>query len=183
MTVTRLWPGRGAGVEASFAGGGCDGCERSGHGGSTFYLGKGAELSEAAADGGADPVTSRRFTFDADEDVRVKVVPDRLSGPGSPGTPIVVYQHRDHLSSIAVVSDATGGVDEGTAYMAYGRPIKPLVNARQYLGERYDAEIGLAYLNARYYDARWGLFVSPDTLDPTKAGVMDDSINRRPSSF
>ena len=42
---------------------------------------------------------------------------------------------------------------------------------RGYINQRHDAETGLQYLNARYYDPRLGLFLSPDTLDPTGAGV------------
>ncbi|MBK8458225.1 MAG: RHS repeat-associated core domain-containing protein [Phyllobacteriaceae bacterium] len=38
-------------------------------------------------------------------------------------------------------------------------------------GERYDAETGLMYLNARYYDPVFGRFISPDDLDPVLPGV------------
>ncbi|MGO4574356.1 RHS repeat-associated core domain-containing protein, partial [Microvirga sp. 2TAF3] len=40
-----------------------------------------------------------------------------------------------------------------------------------YLGEREDGELGLVYLNARYYDPKAGRFLSPDSLDPTLPGV------------
>jgi len=40
-----------------------------------------------------------------------------------------------------------------------------------FIGERHDAETGLMYLNARYYDPKLGRFLSPDTLDPTLPGV------------
>ena len=35
---------------------------------------------------------------------------------------------------------------------------------RKFIGEEYDAETGLNYLNARYYDARIGRFVSQDPM-------------------
>ncbi len=31
-----------------------------------------------------------------------------------------------------------------------------------FIGERYDADAGLQYLNARYYDPELGLFIQPD---------------------
>jgi RHS repeat-associated protein len=37
--------------------------------------------------------------------------------------------------------------------------------------ERFDADAGLQYLNARYYDPRLGMFIQPDWLDPTQQGV------------
>ncbi|SDG38869.1 RHS repeat-associated core domain-containing protein [Celeribacter baekdonensis] len=40
-----------------------------------------------------------------------------------------------------------------------------------FIGERFDADAGLQYLNARYYDPRLGLFIQPDWLDPTQPGV------------
>ncbi|KAB0264979.1 RHS repeat-associated core domain-containing protein, partial [Microvirga brassicacearum] len=55
-----------------------------------------------------------------------------------------------------------------------------------------DAETGLVYLNARYYDPKVGRFLSPDSLDPTLPGVgtnryayaNNDPINRSdPSGF
>jgi RHS repeat-associated protein len=39
------------------------------------------------------------------------------------------------------------------------------------IGERYDAESGLMYLHARYYDPVLGRFIQPDTWDPTEPGV------------
>jgi RHS repeat-associated protein len=38
-------------------------------------------------------------------------------------------------------------------------------------GENQDAETGLLYLHARYYDPAIGRFVSPDWWDPNKPGV------------
>ncbi|WP_201274252.1 RHS repeat-associated core domain-containing protein, partial [Microvirga brassicacearum] len=60
------------------------------------------------------------------------------------------------------------------------------------IGEREDAETGLVYLNARYYDPKVGRFLSPDSLDPTLPGVgtnryayaLNDPINLKdPSGF
>uniref|UniRef100_UPI00138AFBBD RHS repeat-associated core domain-containing protein n=1 Tax=Inquilinus limosus TaxID=171674 RepID=UPI00138AFBBD len=40
-----------------------------------------------------------------------------------------------------------------------------------FIGEREDPEVGLVYLNARYYDPEIGRFISPDWWDPALPGV------------
>ena len=40
-----------------------------------------------------------------------------------------------------------------------------------FIGERHDADAGLQYLNARYYDPKLGLFLQPDWWEVTQAGV------------
>jgi len=40
-----------------------------------------------------------------------------------------------------------------------------------FIGERFDADAGLQYLNARYYDPRLGLFIQPDWFEVTEPGV------------
>jgi RHS repeat-associated protein len=76
---------------------------------------------------------------------------------------------QDHLASMA--------------YSPYGAPLTiattPLnetySSSKGYINKRYDAETGLQYLHARYYDPALGVFLSPDTWDPTLPGV---DINR-----
>ncbi|MEQ1409767.1 RHS repeat-associated core domain-containing protein, partial [Neorhizobium sp. Rsf11] len=54
----------------------------------------------------------------------------------------------------------------------YGQPTNTAMQTRKgYIGERFDAETGLMYLNARYYDPAFGRFISPDDWDPTIDGV------------
>lgn len=43
--------------------------------------------------------------------------------------------------------------------------------SKAWIGERYDPETGLQYLNARYYDPKLGLFTQGDWWDPTIPGV------------
>ena len=45
-------------------------------------------------------------------------------------------------------------------------PLTP-TEAKGYVGECYDPETGLTYLNAHYYDAVLGRFLSPDWWDPS----------------
>ncbi|MDQ6433630.1 RHS repeat-associated core domain-containing protein [Mesorhizobium sp. LHD-90] len=97
------------------------------------------------------------------------------------------FLHRDHLSSVRVVTDAAGASVESTNYAAYGEQFNTSFATRKgYISERFDAETGLLYLNARYMDPAWGRFISPDTLDPTLLGVgtnryayaQNDPINK-----
>jgi RHS repeat-associated protein len=82
------------------------------------------------------------------------------------------YLLRDHLSSVKKVLDASGNVKEFTRYAAYGETLnKAMATQVNYIGERYDTETGLMYLNFRYMDPLKGRFISPDNLDPTDAGV------------
>ncbi|TIW92164.1 MAG: hypothetical protein E5V59_18240, partial [Mesorhizobium sp.] len=82
------------------------------------------------------------------------------------------FLHRDHLASVRLVTDISGNVVEGTNYAAYGERLNTGFQTQKgYIGERFDAETGLLYLNARYMDPVLGRFISPDDWDPTKEGV------------
>ncbi|EUB98383.1 RHS repeat-associated core domain containing protein-containing protein [Rhizobium sp. CF080] len=82
------------------------------------------------------------------------------------------FLHRDHLASIRLVTDASGNLVERTSYAAYGEPTNTAMQTKKsYVGERFDPETGLLYLNFRYLDPADALFKSPDTLDPTIPGV------------
>ncbi|MEL7343949.1 MAG: RHS repeat-associated core domain-containing protein [Pseudomonadota bacterium] len=49
-----------------------------------------------------------------------------------------------------------------------------------WIGEHYDEDAGLQYLNARYYDPELGLFIQPDWWEVTRPGV---GTNRYSYSF
>jgi RHS repeat-associated protein len=85
---------------------------------------------------------------------------------------------RDHLASVLLTTDAAGFAARETAYAPYGEiTSETVLNAAVepettgYIGERFDADAGLQYLNARYYDPALGLFTSPDWWEVTQAGV------------
>ncbi|TIW59315.1 MAG: RHS repeat-associated core domain-containing protein, partial [Mesorhizobium sp.] len=63
-------------------------------------------------------------------------------------------------------------VVEGTTYATYGESLNTGFQTQKgYIGERFDPETGLLYLNARYMDPVLGRFISPDDWDPTLPGV------------
>jgi len=85
----------------------------------------------------------------------------------------VMSLHKDHLGSVRAVTNAFAVQKKSTAYAPYGKPTSTGADRepKSFIGERYDGETGLLYLNARYYDPVLGRFISPDSLDPTLPGV------------
>lgn len=75
---------------------------------------------------------------------------------------------------------------ESAVYKPFGEqsewvlPGNAAPETKGWIGERYDADAGLQYLNARYYDPELSLFLQPDWFEVTKAGV---GTNRFSYSF
>jgi RHS repeat-associated protein len=55
---------------------------------------------------------------------------------------------------------------------------QPAPESKGWIGERFDADAGLQYLNARYYDPVLGIFIQPDWFD-----VMEPSVGIRYCCF
>ena len=89
------------------------------------------------------------------------------------------FLHKDYQGSLRKVTTMNSGAIVTRNYLAYGMPTTlggaAIPQGRGYIGERYDAETGLQYLHARYFDPLLGRFLTPDTFDPMMAGV---DINR-----
>jgi len=98
----------------------------------------------------------------------------------------VEYLHKDQLGSVKLITAADGTLVKTSTYAPFGEAFDEtlsLTRADETKGntcERFDADAGLQYLNARYYDPRLGLFIQPDWLDPTQPGV---GTNRYSYSF
>ncbi|MER9554386.1 toxin TcdB middle/N-terminal domain-containing protein [Mesorhizobium sp. M0323] len=76
------------------------------------------------------------------------------------------FLHRDHLASVRMVTDAAGAIVEQTNYATYGERLNTgFQTQKSYIGERFDPETGLLYLNARYMDPVLGRFVPADPED------------------
>jgi RHS repeat-associated protein len=75
---------------------------------------------------------------------------------------------------------------ESAVYKPFGEQSEWLLpgnaapETKGWIGERFDADAGLQYLNARYYDPALGMFLQPDWWEVTKAGV---GTNRYSYSF
>lgn len=94
--------------------------------------------------------------------------------------------HRDALGSVRAVTNAAGLKAERSLFRPFGEEastrfdLATAVETKGYIGERFDADAGLQYLNARYYDPKLAIFIQPDWWEVTKAGV---GTNRYGYSF
>ncbi|MBI1178900.1 hypothetical protein GC207_15825 [bacterium] len=91
--------------------------------------------------------------------------------PGAGGTTTSFnYYHPDHLGSSSLLTDGNGAVAEHYEYSAYGRERANGTAApdasHRFTGQIFDAEVGLYYYGARYYDADLGRFIQADTTIP-----------------
>ena len=75
--------------------------------------------------------------------------------------------HTDGLGSVTELTDSTGTVVRAYVYDAYGQIVTEtgaLENPYTFTGREFDAESGLYFYRARYYDARTGRFISEDPV-------------------
>ncbi|MGV3490896.1 MAG: RHS repeat domain-containing protein [Devosia sp.] len=90
------------------------------------------------------------------------------------------WLHRDHLSSVRRITDASGVLTRSSVYKPYGEQVETVLQAlspsepKGWIGEITDPETGLTYLHARYYDSALGRFLSPDWWDAADPGVGTD---------
>jgi RHS repeat-associated protein len=84
------------------------------------------------------------------------------------------YLHADHLLSTVLESNEAGAATADQKYHAYGtqRDSGKVASEQRFTGQRED-DTGLVYMNARYYDPQLGQFISPDTLVPQPALLVD----------
>lgn len=83
--------------------------------------------------------------------------------------PKVYYNHLDHLGGTAAVSTADGYLSQELAYYPFGamrvdEQYGDLNQKNRYIGQEYDEETDLSYLNARYYEGTRGQFASQDPV-------------------
>jgi RHS repeat-associated protein len=91
---------------------------------------------------------------------------------GRPETQFLYFYHPDHLGSTEFVTDTDGELYEHAQYFPSGETwVREDDGADRlpwlFTSQELDAETGLYYLNARYYDPRVGVFAS---TDPALAG-------------
>ena len=79
------------------------------------------------------------------------------------------YYHTDHLGSSSVITDSTGMEEQDIYYYPFGE-IKTNtgsdVTKYKFTDQEWDAESGLYYYDARYYDPKLARFISADTIVP-----------------
>jgi RHS repeat-associated protein len=141
--------------------------------GTTTYSYNGDGLRMSKTVGAASP---ERFVWDTAEGLPLLVVDGAtsyISGPG--GLPLEqitgaapLYYLHDQLGSTRALVDSTGVMLVATyTYDAYGATTATTGTATtplQYAGQYHDAETGLYYLRARYYDPATAQFLTRDPL-------------------
>ncbi|WP_157699781.1 RHS repeat-associated core domain-containing protein [Pseudorhodoplanes sinuspersici] len=90
------------------------------------------------------------------------------------------YFHKDHLGSIATITNETGVVVERLSYDAFGKRRHPngtddpagaitSQTTRSYTGHEMLSDVGLVNMNARLYDPYIGRVTTADTIVPDAA--------------
>jgi RHS repeat-associated protein len=157
-TTQYEWDGRGRLRRVTLAGGqvisyGYDAAgrraSRTAAGQTTSFLYSGAEVvADRTSGGSVDYLNGQGL----DEHLR------QTSGSGP------LYYLQDHLGSTIALTDTGGGVLERQAYEPFGASSGSSLTRYGYTGRELDAETGLLYLRARWYDAAQGRFISEDPL-------------------
>ena len=145
----------------------------------TVVIGYGADGARLTKQAGTSPLTlylGPDLEKRPDGMLVKQVTPDIKRQGLSAATSTTYSFHRDHLTSVRLVTGMDGLVKTSSTYLAYGTPSKTTTDAtasdsKGYIGERFDPETGLVYLNFRYFDPALARFISPDTWDPTQPGV------------
>ncbi|MCC7522579.1 RHS repeat-associated core domain-containing protein [Candidatus Uhrbacteria bacterium] len=74
----------------------------------------------------------------------------------------------DHLTGSNIVTDASGAIIEASDYYPYGAiridDQTGFNEQRKFAGHEYDADTGMSYMRARYYNGNFGRFVSQDPV-------------------
>lgn len=99
----------------------------------------------------------------------------------------VTAMHRDQLNTVRAMTDADGALVRRAKFQPFGAELEAWENTpaapaetKGWIGERYDEDAGLQYLNARYYNPKSALFIQPDWWEVTEPGV---GTNRYSYSF
>jgi RHS repeat-associated protein len=131
------------------------------NGGTTTYIGKLYECSSAG--------TCAKYIFAGGTRIAQRIA----------GTSDIVYYHPDHLGSTRAMSDTSGNKIEDIQYLPFGKAqvdTGSVSMSHKYTAQEFDAETGLYYYNARYYNPQLGRFISPDTIVPDPANPQ--ALNR-----
>ncbi|WP_430431582.1 RHS repeat-associated core domain-containing protein [Oceanicaulis sp.] len=123
------------------------------------------EIAEYDGDSGA---LLRRYIPGPGVDQRVLMITCGSStncAPNQSGADTYAYT-ADRLGHVVAVTHTQTGAIERYVYSPYGVELRgdESGNPFRYTGRRYDAETGLYYYRARYYDADLGRFLSTDPI-------------------
>jgi uncharacterized protein RhaS with RHS repeats len=66
------------------------------------------------------------------------------------------YFLQDHLGSTTALTNTSGAIIESASYDSFGNSTNNLSTRYQFTGREFDADLGLQYSRARWYDAAIG---------------------------
>jgi RHS repeat-associated protein len=135
--------------------------------GETLYLNAGGVMAERLA-GAGGVVQWTDYLFAGGEMIGMRVE-HSVSGI------YTRYFHKDHLGSIATITDEAGIVVERLSYDAWGKRRSPdgtddptgsitSQTTRGFTGHEQLTEVGLVHMNGRVYDPLLGRFGTPDPM-------------------
>lgn len=94
-----------------------------------------------------------------------------LNGPGidnkvrqTSSSTGVSYYLTDHLGSTVALTNSSGNVVEQLTYDSFGNSTASSLTRYTYTGREFDADTGLYYYRARWYDPQVGRFISEDPI-------------------
>lgn len=77
----------------------------------------------------------------------------------------VTFVHTDHLGSVVAESNSNGTITRRFHYKPFGETIEAQQDDIGYTGHKHDVDIGLTYMQARYYDPVLGRFYANDPVE------------------
>jgi RHS repeat-associated protein len=85
-----------------------------------------------------------------------------------------VFIHRDHIGSTRLVTDINGNILDSFDFLPFGEQVSgDGVTTLKFTGQPRDAESGLDYFGARFYQSALGRFLTPDRLGNLVADRSD----------
>jgi RHS repeat-associated protein len=96
------------------------------------------------------------------------------------------YYQLDHLGSVLGLTDATGNVVATYRYDPWGTVISStgtITNPLRFTAREYDAESGLYFYRARYYDPQTGRFISRDPIGLKNGFAVYAYVKNNPTRY
>jgi RHS repeat-associated protein len=136
-----------------------------------------------------------KFVYDGADVVRDldgsgATIADYLNGPGidnklrQTASGSVSYFATDHLGTTRALTDASGNVTSTLNYDSFGNVTSGSASTRYtYTGRELDADTGLMYYRARWYDPQVGRFLSEDPIGFGGGTNFYNYVDNNPISF
>jgi RHS repeat-associated protein len=128
---------------------------------------------------------SRYYVFAEGE--RIALITRTQNGTGGGFSESTKYLHHDRLGSLIATSDQDGSLGSEIQYGLFGEPSEELDVPYGYTDYRHEQDLGLVDARGRFYDPKFGFFLSADPVGPLSgsstlgnryAYVGYDPINR-----